>query len=346
MRLWLSRNRLRILALLICGTGVSVLLLEISLRLLGRPPLGQFGRPANEPLLWEVEPVTGMHRKRVGRFRFPGYSPGAADIVRTIWPDGTRATAPEPREGLKSVLFVGCSMTEGAGVSDDETFPWKVQTQFPDLAVKNRGVAGFSTLHTLLDLRRALTQSRVDLVVYGFIPDHERRNVASADWQHVLRVASPLERIWLRGDFDPRGSLIVQPERIVAWPGARTLATVNAVQQLWDQAMAASRTSRAAETTRQLILLMREELRVQGADLLVVALAPFPSPAYAEFFGEHRISAIECPINNGGNRKEFVVKGEGHPNGRAHSQYAACISAELSRRPLGQHRAMLGPGPS
>ena len=123
MRLSLSSHRLRILALLICGTGVSVLLLEISLWALGRTPLGQSSRPANEPLLWEIEPVTGMQRKRVGRFRFRGYSPGAADVVRTIWPDGTRATAPEPQDGLRNVLFVGCSMTEGAGVSDDETFP-------------------------------------------------------------------------------------------------------------------------------------------------------------------------------------------------------------------------------
>src|SRR4051812_31296349 len=47
----------------------------------------------------------------------------------TFLPDRSRATSTEPRENDQRpvVLVLGCSYTQGFGVSDQETFAWKLQ---------------------------------------------------------------------------------------------------------------------------------------------------------------------------------------------------------------------------
>ena len=65
--------------------------------------------------------MTPGWRSKPGEYAIPPSLPGAPATEMTILPDGARTTGPRGTDG-PSVVFVGCSFTQGIGISDADTY--------------------------------------------------------------------------------------------------------------------------------------------------------------------------------------------------------------------------------
>jgi hypothetical protein len=90
---------------------------------------------------------------------------------------GARLTIPGLRSPAHTdIMTIGCSFTWGHGLENQDTFAAKVAQRLGATGL-NFAMGSFSTVQSLLMLRRNRDLSP-KLVIYGFITDHLRRNVA------------------------------------------------------------------------------------------------------------------------------------------------------------------------
>jgi len=166
-------------ALSLVGVNVLVLiallcLAEAALRVLGIPYAGDYV---------PTEDAIARFDKDLGWAYIPGLSKEIpfGTRIRTVHFDdeGIRVSAADTRlfKTRPSVLFVGCSVTMGHGLSYEESFVG----QFGLLAgdswqVVNLGVQGYGTDQSLLALKKFAPGFNTKVVVYTFIGDHNYRN--------------------------------------------------------------------------------------------------------------------------------------------------------------------------
>jgi lysophospholipase L1-like esterase len=281
--------------------------------------------------MMHLDPVLGW-RTQPAAYVYPGYVRGAPDIRMTIWPDGSRATAPAAAPGPARVLLVGDSLTHGWAVSDDETFAWKLQARWPEVGFRNYGAGGYGTYQTLLLLEEILARPGPGprLVVYDLIDDHERRNVADFHWLKVM------------SDFRSRGTAAVPsallrqdgtlerhpPETFAEWPLRGRLATVAALEDAYMWARTRNRQAQQRAVTEVLLRELDALASRHGARLLVVLLTNVPEGRahYGRFLADAGIRFVDCGRPSG---LHMMVPGEGHPNGEMHSIWADCIAAAI-----------------
>ena len=136
---------------------------EIFLRICYPSSINWYWRPfvhtRDDPTVNTFDSVLGW-RPLPGRYILPAYSSGSSDITMTIWPDGSRATAARRVSKERSLVAVGCSLTQGWAISDEETMFWKLQERHPQIEVVNLGVAGYSTYQSLLLLEEYLRKAK------------------------------------------------------------------------------------------------------------------------------------------------------------------------------------------
>jgi len=122
-----------------------------------------------------------------------GYSlhPGSYDITEqrqgqnhrfhlTVDDGGRRSTSYFPTHMPRRIFICGDSAMFGWGLNDEETVPWLLQQRLPQYQVVNLSSTSFSTVHALLQLRRADVQlSSSDIVVLTYKPSINDINVAS-----------------------------------------------------------------------------------------------------------------------------------------------------------------------
>ena len=90
-----------------------------------------------------------------------------------------RTCCPEPAAPTCTALFVGCSVTFGSGVSDDETLPSRFcKYQSRDQAI-NAGFIGYGLQQVWLQVTDSTLLDRLPsetgIIVYTFIDDHINR---------------------------------------------------------------------------------------------------------------------------------------------------------------------------
>jgi len=318
-----------ILALIALGGSLG--LSEIFLRSQGmRPGSDLFPR---EPVMMEPDPVLGW-RNRPGRYVYPGYSSDVESIAVTIWPDGRRATRAHAEGGARdSVVLLGDSLTMGWAVSDEETFGWQLQELLPWLDVRNYGVAGYGTYQSLLLMRTLLAEGqRPRLILYGFINDHEHRNVADYRWLRALTVRSSTVSLGVPYALLGRDGALEEhpPTPAPVWPLRSWLSSAAALENLQVRALTAGRFDQAERVTELILDEMDREARSHGARFAVVFLmgAPDRLSHYREYLTGRGITLIDCDRRL---LPAMVVRGEGHPNRLMHEQWADCMAAALRR---------------
>ncbi len=173
------------LAAVVLGVSIALILGEILLRIWGFAPWRE-GVDAGHPPVVELDPIMGW-RNKPRDYVLRNFAPGGRPIDVTILPDGRRLTGPDVPPGRPIVAIVGCSVTYGWGLTDRDTYAWKLQASNPGLEIRAYGVPGYGTYQSLLALERVLADPvRPAMVLYGFIGHHEERNVAEADWLIML----------------------------------------------------------------------------------------------------------------------------------------------------------------
>ena len=97
-------------------------------------------------------------------------------VIETVWPTGLRRYKNDMvRVRPYRVLMIGCSYTFGVGVSDEDSYVWRLNELMPEVEFVNAGVGGYGPLASLCWMRRHIKQQPYDLVIYGFIDEHCRR---------------------------------------------------------------------------------------------------------------------------------------------------------------------------
>ncbi|HSD09489.1 MAG TPA: hypothetical protein VLF14_00765, partial [Candidatus Binatia bacterium] len=264
-----------------------------------------------------------------GHYVLPPHLPGGPTREVTILPDHSRATGASG--GAERVVLLGCSVTNGYGLSDADTFAWKLQQGHPELRIVNFGTAAYGTFQSLLRMERLLDEPPPPrIVLYGFITQHEGRNVATYDWLRGLALNSK------RGHVAPPyvtlgpGDTLERhpPEAFAIWPLADHLVTVRMAEDAYMHLLTYGRPAQGVEATKRLIGEMADLARSRSTAFAVVFLLEQDDEKdeYLEYFRRHRVPFADCvrPLTD-----DNRIPGEGHPNAKLNSAWAQCISDKL-----------------
>lgn len=262
--------------------------------------LGWINSPAAHNLTWDSGPVTFLA-------------------------DGSRKTGEEQVHDTRPILLVlGCSFTQGLGVSDPETYSWKLQERFPDFHVINFGTGGYSTYQSLLRFRRFVKTSTPAVVVFGFGEFQGVRDRATRSWMYGMNLPFLPPHVDLRDGRLVEFPLTPLPEFAAERFSAAAHVLVETYFERWVYAADDDETLAVHHAA---LRLLRDEVAHQGARFLIANLWATQStlPAWRTFFHDARFQVAECvtPDTPGG-----------HPDAFWNAHHAECIDRALRRSSL------------
>lgn len=325
---------------------VALFASELLLRLFGYAPLSGYSDPSISAELTEVAADFGWRNKEgQGVIQLPS---AEKSYSYSNWEDGGRATRFNYEKSGKRVVLVGCSAMYGWGLSDSDTFAWKLQQLFPELDIRNHAVTGYSSLQALMTMElfrtKAYQQGRgnhsqeVVLYLYGMIDHHEDRNVGTAAWQEVLarntssgnismpycRVAKGCER-QLNRSFYPEVPL------------ADRLVIASLLKKIYAQFGVRGQEDKKRVATEMLLQEMQQEAERQGARLLIVGLSMSEESVahYQSFLQKKNIEFKNC-THPQATDPGFQIPGDGHPNELVQDYWIACLQDNIRALTLEQ----------
>lgn len=149
--------------------------------------------------------------------------------------DVVYATAPPP--GRRRVVAVGDSFTHGDGVTNEQTWAYRLERIRGDLEVVNFGVPGYGTDQAFLRWRRDAASLRADFAVLGIWPENVCRNLNLV--RYFLQPAAgfsgkPRFLVTADGGLDLIGSPVLDGEALVAALDGETPPPVM-VHEFWAE---------------------------------------------------------------------------------------------------------------
>jgi len=320
-----------IAASVLAGFCAAALLGELAARIMGarpfdvRPPEMEVIPPGS--LFKTVE--GGVYRHAPGRreIRFPS----GFGWTMTHDAEGLRVTSSNAPTAARQLWLMGCSLTHGWSVNDEESYPWRVQSALTNWTVVNGGVSGYGTIHSRLLFQDLLEKrGKPEVVVYAYGRFHDYRNTFVRIWQKGfvpnnrlpdLRV--PRVRRNAAGQLDYEMVPAVYRE----WPLQRVSALVHALESRWNT-FAALR-SGSHEISRELIaqwaaFCLKEHIR------FIVAGISSDAGDMLEWCRSLGIEAVDIAVPLSG--PEYTnLPHDNHPNAKAHREYARRLIEYLSR---------------
>jgi hypothetical protein len=234
---------------------------------------------------------------------------------------GFRPVPGQPARGDKTVAIYGCSTVYGWSIATDETCRARLQRMLPGWRIENHGVPGYGQTHNGIQLRRDTEWDQPEYVAFGWIPDHQLRNVADIahmrQVQYSIPVTSPV-RVFPRASIDAGGRL--------------RFGTVEARR---PELLAVDVSEyRTAEYYQDLVAfqLFREADRIvrgYGGHFFVVPLWGPMSPLQNRLLAEAGIPVVETGVFG---EQYQSLPDDGHANAAAHLIYADKIRAHLAAR--------------
>jgi hypothetical protein len=236
--------------------------------------------------------------------------------------------SPEPEH---AVICMGCSFTFGLGVNDDQTMPWQLALQRPDLRVYNYGVAGYGPQHILewfkTPIEKEIPQKKV-AVVYTLIQEHLSRAVGTP--QLVRWFAGPFP--WYEVD-ESTG----HPVRKGVFNDRKTKPTNSGLKILDAVAdyRGESLTSEDAKLMAAIIDEARQEFEKKfESDGFYVVVYPGKQTnltlEVAKILKERGAKILEYRDMLGkAGKGGWYIEGDGHPNPALHAKIAEQIGKDL-----------------
>lgn len=319
--------------------AVTAALAEILLRRCGRQPWAHRPLP-HHVARFEHDSVLGWRNKE-GVYRLPGHRHPESPPVMTVGPGGNRYAGSRPPSPSAKLVVVGGSYVFGWLLPDEETFAWKLQQRYTSLEIVNYGTGGYGTFQSLLVLERVFeNEPPPDVVLYGFLGHHQRRNVGDPRWLRMLSRYRDRGHVWLpycslSGD----GALVRHsPVRYPEWPCCTRLATIAFLQKVFLDLVARGRVAARTEVTERVILEMRDLCDRHGAQfvfLLLEASAKTKSH-YEEILEQHGIPFVDCACPND---PEYRFPTDPHPNSAANALWVERIAESLGEQLCGLNSA-------
>jgi hypothetical protein len=229
LRRWLFARRWPLAfsgVVLVAGLLTAEYFLE---RLMLAPPVAKKGALTQPDRELGFAPIPGAR----SRWMMPGVY-DATYQINALGARGVDADAGDDAE--QWILAVGCSLTFGLGVNDDETWPARLGEHLGEGAqVVNGGVIAYGPQQMALRARRLAAAIEPDIILVGLARDHLTRLGANPEWNESLRREgwnlprlriegdSPNQARWLvrmAGDFPPlpdkqralrAGQVVIEP---------------------------------------------------------------------------------------------------------------------------------------
>lgn len=326
--------------ILVLSLALALLLCEILLRTLGFKP-----RELRVHQYFSEEGWAG-YDPELGWINRPGIfiSEESGHAKMTFWENGQRASRQNrEKSGRYLVYLVGCSYTQGYGVTDEETFAYRLNDIYPDIVFDNFGTGGYGTYQSLLRIKRELNKSGQKhpcLIIYGFFGGHIQRNVAASFW-----IMSLTERtgLWIRPPYVTLEKNTLHPhdyEVIKLWP-METHSSIISLLHKTEICTHDIPKYKALEATKCIMREMDKNVREKNSHLLVVLLDDIPLTIY-DFLEAQGIDYVDCtnPCFFGNPSLWVGCNGYSHPNGLQHLFWAKVIKnwidKNLSKKLLNQ----------
>lgn len=154
---------------------------------------------------------------------------------------GMRITHPPAavdRPPKPEIWILGCSLTHGWSLNDEETYPWLVQQALPDYEVVNAGMMGYGTLQARLLFQEMLaSRPKPAVVVLAYGTFHDFRNTfirlrrkAVAPYNRLGPIVQPYARLNGVGDVD----YFMAPVAYQEFPLMRYSALMHMIEMTYD----------------------------------------------------------------------------------------------------------------
>ena len=307
-----------------------LVLIEILLRVTGSNPRIIRDFSLNEPITNIPDKNLGWSTK-VGQHIFKPWSDEGKITTLTINEDKSRFTG-NGNFHKKKIIFIGGSVTQGWAVDDLETFSSFLQKKTKKYKINNFGVGGYGGFQSLLLLEEIFTNyNDIELVVYGFTPHHEVRNVAAGSWMYLLNFFSTRGFVKLPyGSIDKENNLVKnEPIEYIKLPFGNKSALIAKLEKRIMKIKSLRREYNQFEISKAIINEMNKISNNNNSQFKFLLLEGLPkekNDMYEKFLIENNIPLIDCPVPYG---QEYVVKGEGHPSPLAHKFVSECIYKKL-----------------
>jgi hypothetical protein len=166
-----------------------LLLLELLLGILNYPMVGALLYPM------DVKPNSFIGQDPIlGYKSVPGYYTAQYQGKRidiTINKNGDRACKKDSLSSFENIdYYFGCSFTFGYGLSDEETFCWKLQTANPCHEIKNFAIGGSGVLYAYLEILNLPPNQLPNRIIYNYASFQNIRSTNSLAWQKQLSAVS------------------------------------------------------------------------------------------------------------------------------------------------------------
>ena len=317
--------------LIIFGLTFAIFLAEGFLRLLGYLPWKY--EDFNNIGIYEKDNVKGWISKK-GIYEIIAPTKDKSKSIK-ILDEGGRYTG-KNNNNLNKILFIGGSFTQGWGVNDDETFSFKLQNQLANYKIKNYGQGGYSGVQSLLLLDEVLEKNNnTKLVIYGYMDHHEYRNVARGSWLGLLlRYSSTGHKNSPKVPYailSKNGSLVIKkPIGYLKLPLREKSALVTLTEKTLMKLLTKKRKKIQKQIVKKVALNMKELSNKKNAKFVFLNLKSNLSE-YIDFFNKEEINFVDCNLEL---TNKYLIKGDYHPNGKAHTFYSNCIFNELKNKNL------------
>lgn len=311
---------------------VAALVGELFARVRGFKPFSA------QPADLRVEPGGKLFRAlpEGGFAHFPGAFqvtlPTGYQFRVTHGTNGLRVTHPPLAANAKArpeLWVLGCSLTHGWSLNDEDTYPWRVQAALPEFEVVNGGVSGYGTLHQRLLFQELLKQrGKPAVVVVAYGRFHDFRNTYVRIWQkgfapynRLPDLVYPLARLNAAGQLTYDAASATYTE----WPLQRQSALVHWLEQQANIAEEAR--VRSHEVSRALLASWAALCAKEGIPFVVAGISTDAAPMLegCRALGLRAVD-IAVPLTEPGNTN---APHDGHPSAQANAVYAERLVAFL-----------------
>ena len=324
------RNKFFVNFVLCCCSIIFVItFLETIIRLRGDGPWKTIETDLREPKTYEYNEKLGWKPKE-GTYIFPPWSAKGKYTKLTVLKDGNRYNG-ELSTYDGEVLVIGGSATQGWAVDDTETFSWFLQKKLNNLKVKNYGVGGYGTYQSLLLLENIMENNNVtQYVIYGFVKQHEVRNIAHGSWLHLLTKYSKRDHLELPyASLDKNNKLVKNPPvQYINLPFRKQSAFVAKLEKKIMNMKSVLRDHNKTKITQGILLEMKKISELNESKFVFVFLHSNPEilNSYSNFLKKNKILFVNCSYPE---TREYQVENEGHPNEKLHKLWANCIYDQI-----------------
>ncbi len=327
------RERINNFILVILSVLITFLILEFFIRIILKDgPRTELNFDLkDQPISFIEDQILGW-KPKPGIYTFKPWSKNGKKTILTNLKDGSRLSGYSAKD--EKILFIGGSLTQGWAVDDNEVFSSLLQKKIQKYNIKNYGVGGYGGVQSYLKLKSIFEkQNDIKLTIYGFIPHHEVRNIASGSWMYLLNKGSrgTEGKVTLPYASIKDGKLIIhEPKQYFKLPLGDKSALIAKIEKRFLKINSFKRSLEETKISKEIILSMKNISHQNKSKFLVLFLNRLSSEKleeYMNFFKKNSIEYINCYFPKG---KEYRVEGEGHPNEIGHRFVSKCIYDELN----------------